>query len=243
MELRLAEQKKLLEEANERIDELSVKFLLLQEKLISDAGTAPVVLRPAEPPANLKVVELSDSSTPVKVKEARAEKVSSYKLGKSAAPVSKGKKGKKRSARKQSLKKSRAKSTVGPKSLYSSGQNLLLEGRYKEARKTFALFMDSYSSHSLADNSLYWIGEAFYSEKEYKSALKSFLKVTELYPNENKAPDALLKVGYSYIELDDYNNANQAFKRLVSSYPDTVAASKAVRMLKSLLRQKKEGSK
>lgn len=249
LELRLAEQKKQLDEANNRIDELSIKFSLLQEKLVSGTETTAVLSESTRPPAHLKVIELNGSSLPVKVVEAEPQKVLKFKLGKNITPsastfkVSKGKKSDGKSVTKLSLKKSKAKKPLGPKGLYSTGQNLFLDGRYEEARKFFSLFLASHPSHSLADNALYWQGEAFYSEKQYKSALNTFLKVIELYPNENKAPDALLKVGYSYIELDDYGSASRAFKRLASSYPDSVAVSKADRMLKSLLKQEKEGSK
>lgn len=234
LERRVAEQKRRLDAANDRIDELGVKLQLLQEKLLPGIG-AGVVYEPEAPPENLKVVKLSGPVSKVKVLKAAKGQVRVLEASKKGAN--------KYVLKKSVKKKSRAAKPLGPKRLYSKGQNLFLEGRYASAREVFSLFTDSYPKHSLADNALYWLGEAHYSEQEYKSALASFLKVTELYPNENKAPDAMLKVGLSYMELEEYGSASRTFNRLVSSYPDSVAAGKADRTLKTLLSPKKDGSK
>lgn len=237
LEVRLAEQKRRLDAANDRIDELGVKLQLLQEKLLPGIG-AEVVYEPKAPPENLLVVKLSGPALKVKVLKTAKGKIRVLEASKKGANKNVLKKG-----LRKGVKKSRAVKPLGPKRLYSKGQNLFLEGRYASARKVFTLFSDSYPKHSLADNALYWLGEAHYSEQEYKSALASFLKVTELYPNENKAPDAMLKAGLSYMELEEYDSASRTFNRLVSSYPDSVAAGKADRTLKTLLSPKKDGSK
>lgn len=236
----MAEQKRKLDTANDRIDELGVKLQLLQEKLLPDIG-AGVVYEPEAPPKNLKVVKLSGSAPKVKVLKTAKGQVRVLEASKKGANKNVLKKG--LNHKKIVKKKSRAAKPLGPKRLYSKGQNLFLEGRYASAREVFTLFTNSYPKHSLADNALYWLGEAHYSEQEYKSALASFLKVTELYPKENKAPDAMLKVGLSYMELEEYGSASRTFNKLVSSYPDSVAAGKADRTLKTLLSPKKDGSK
>ena len=234
--------KKSMSETNRRLEELNNKFLLLQEKVETNAerlvtsrsgftvassvSVAPVA---DTPPAGLKVVKLKDVSGGSGTKETKqalptvtytnADLLSKEpKMVISREPVS----------------KPASKPALAPEVLYQGGVNLFIAGRYAEARTRFVEIVKHYPDNQLSDNTLYWIGESFYTEGLYSKALLHFSKVTDKYPEGNKAPDAMLKTAYSLIELGEKEKAILVLRDIAKLYPDSGAALKAEKRLKNL---------
>lgn len=195
---------------NWKLEELSNKFMLLQEQRTSDFETTEynntedeVVVakkkRSDSPPENLKVIKLGK-----KLKKETKPEIYIKREPKTA------------------------------KGLYREGQDLFLSGQYRLARSKFASLAENFPFNDLADNSLYWGAESFYAEGLYEQALEIFTKIVNEYGEGNKAPDAMLKVAYTYIELGNIDKARSSLETLLERYPDTSAALKAKKRLKSL---------
>jgi tol-pal system protein YbgF len=121
---------------------------------------------------------------------------------------------------------------------YEAAFQLMKQGDYTGASRSFRAFIQRYPSSPLASNAQYWIAESNYFVRNFPLALKEFLKVEAQYPNSRKLPDAMLKIGYTYYELGEWAKARQYLEQVVSRYPNTRNARSAKARLDIM---KKEG--
>ncbi len=121
---------------------------------------------------------------------------------------------------------------------YEAAFDLMKQGNYERAIKSFRTFVAKYPDSTLVDNAQYWIAEGTYVLRNYRLALEEFTKVLALYPHSPKAGDALLKVGYVQYELGAYDKARSAFNDVGARYPNTTASKLAAARLEKM---KKEG--
>ncbi|HED35145.1 MAG TPA: tol-pal system protein YbgF [Gammaproteobacteria bacterium] len=124
------------------------------------------------------------------------------------------------------------------KSAYSAAFNILKEGKYKEAIKSFRAFLTGYPDSIYSANAQYWLGEAYSVSREYKTALAAFEKVIAQYPESNKVEGSMLKIGFTYYEMKDWTSARTALDNVIRKYPGTTVSRKAKERLQ---RMKREG--
>lgn len=120
---------------------------------------------------------------------------------------------------------------------YDAAFNLMKQGLYDRAVKSFRAFLAKYPDSGLADNAQYWIAEGNYVLRNYKLALEEFTKVVN-NPQSPKAPDALLKIGYVHYELGAYDKARMTLGEVQKRFPGTGVAKLAEVRLDKM---KKEG--
>lgn len=118
--------------------------------------------------------------------------------------------------------------------VYDQAFAALREGRYAEAARRFAAFLDQFPQGDLADNAIYWLGESYYVTQNYRIALDTFKDLLKRYPDSAKAPDAQLKLGYCYYELRQWTEAEAALNLVIGRYPDTTVARLAQGRLRAL---------
>ena len=121
---------------------------------------------------------------------------------------------------------------------YEAAFDLMKQGNYERAIKSFRTFVAKYPDSSLIANAQYWVAEGTYVLRNYRLALEEFSKVLALYPQSPKAGDALLKIGYVQYELGAYDKARSAFNDVGARYPNTTASKLAATRLEKM---KKEG--
>ena len=121
---------------------------------------------------------------------------------------------------------------------YDAAFNLLKQGYYERAAKSFREFIQKYSHGALADNAQYWVGEASYVVRNFRVALEEFKKVLTDYPTSTKVPDSLLKIGYSHYELGACDQARTTLSQVIARYASTTVAKSAEIRLEKM---KKEG--
>ncbi|MCG6975006.1 MAG: tol-pal system protein YbgF [Acidiferrobacterales bacterium] len=121
---------------------------------------------------------------------------------------------------------------------YEAAFQLMKEGDYTGASRSFRAFITRYPGSPLAANAQYWIAESNYFVRNFNLALKEFLKVEELYPNSRKLSDALLKIGYTYYELGEWTKSRQYLQKVIDRYPNSRNARSASSRLAIM---KKEG--
>lgn len=97
---------------------------------------------------------------------------------------------------------------------YDSGNQLLQQRKYKEARKEFkaALVID--------DQFIYaWdhLAVSYRREEKFKKAIKIYQKSLEIYPEGHVA---LLNIAVSYSFIQDYNTSLEYYEKLKTLYPD-----------------------
>jgi len=215
LERRIVELKRVQADGKVRLEELSNKLLLLQERVEEDRRVVDTLKErglPLTAPKDLKVVKLTEA----------------------ALEGEEGRKEKERKTKKAERREVSMGGRYEPEDVYRRAQDLFWSGKLDEAVDVFRRFFDEYPKHHLADNALYWTGEAFYSQANYDQALEEFRGLIEHYPEGNKAPDALLKIAYSYRELDKASDADEAFKELVDAYPGSEPAQKARKAIEEL---------
>lgn len=116
---------------------------------------------------------------------------------------------------------------------YDAAFNLLKQGYYERAAKSFSEFIQKYPRSGLADNAQYWVGEASYVVRNFRVALDEFQKVLTKYPSSPKISDALLKMGYCYYELGAFDKARETLTQVMTRFPNTtVAKSAEIRLAK-----------
>ncbi|HBO84080.1 MAG: tol-pal system protein YbgF [Deltaproteobacteria bacterium GWC2_42_11] len=230
MQTNIAELKKAQSEDNVRIEELSNRVFLLQERLNSinkdlhhvakDVDDLKEMAIPVKPPEELNIVKITPEAA-IKEEPKKAEPVKEVK---------------EEPKKTEQVKAEQTKEMMGkvpePETLYREAQDFYTAGKLNEAIAGFRKFIRYYPKDHLADNAQYWIGEVYYTNKEFAKAIVEFKKVVDNYPDENKAPDALLKIGLSYMEMGDRNRAAEFFKKLIEKYPKSDAAEKAKLKLK-----------
>lgn len=225
MARRVGELKASLSETNSRVDDLNNKFMLLLEKVEASKNDIEK-LNAVSPsaPEGLKVVSLGDEAEHKKAVDADAKKEE-----KPEAPVKAP----------SSLKTGKAAKAETPEALYGRGQDLVMAGRFEEARGVFRGLVKGFPASDLADNALYWEGETYYSEKDFYKAADKFMEVPKKYPAGNKAPDAFLKAAFSYLEINNDSMAKEILERLVKAYPGSEAADRAKKTMERLTDGKK----
>ena len=127
--------------------------------------------------------------------------------------------------------------TASQQQEYDAAFNLMKQGLYDRAVKSFRTFLAKYPDSGLADNAQYWIAEGNYVLRNYKLALEEFTKVVN-NPQSTKAPDALLKIGYVHYELGAYDKARKTLGEVQKRFPGTGVAKLAEVRLDKM---KKEG--
>ncbi len=122
--------------------------------------------------------------------------------------------------------------------LYDAAFQLMKQGDYTSASRSFRGFIARFPASPLASNAQYWIAESNYFVRNFRLALKEFQKVEEQYPNSRKLPDAMLKIGYAYYELGEWTKARRALQEVINRFPSTRNANSAKARLRIM---KKEG--
>lgn len=110
---------------------------------------------------------------------------------------------------------------------YIKSFDLLKNGKYDDAIRSFRSLLDRWPQGRYADNAWYWMGEANYVKRDYKSALTSFQSLLQRFPTSPKAPDAMLKVGLTQIELKQEAEGRTTLQKVIQSYPQSNAAKLA----------------
>lgn len=121
---------------------------------------------------------------------------------------------------------------------YQAAFDLLKNGEYDKAMKSFQQFLVTFPDSALADNAQYWLGETYYVTRSFPEALKAFRRVVDNWPESRKLADSWLKIGYCQYELKAWGPARDALNRVVRDYKDTGAATEAAKRLE---RMKAEG--
>ncbi len=256
--LKLAE----LEDTNKKLEEQNKKLMLLKKKMEINAEYIEELRNSAfeiKPPEDLKIVRLSPGRVAQDDSKARDDRVKKFSsvpkdikdfttIKPRATPTAeneefpnddieagtrpgvvalKGGSG--------SVKHASRSDLIGSvEELYQRGLDANYAAEYERSREIFAVILEKYPKHNLADNALYWSGETYFSAREYKKAIKKFTEVVKRYPKENKTPDALLKAGFSFIELEKPENAKKILEKVISLYPNSEAAGKAQDRLEEL---------
>jgi tol-pal system protein YbgF len=107
---------------------------------------------------------------------------------------------------------------------YQQAFNLLKEGRYDQAARSFTAFLERYPSGPHSDNAQYWLGESHYVNRQYQPALAEFGKLLQRFPDSGKVSHAKLKMGLIYSETGQTEQAKKLLSEVVSKYPNTPQA-------------------
>ncbi|MBI5826417.1 MAG: tol-pal system protein YbgF [Deltaproteobacteria bacterium] len=199
-----------LVDTNSRIERLSTKLSLLQEKVeqYEAAGKERLSAMPAAPPEGLRVVPLGDDAA-TKAQDAKASSAEGPGP-QSPAGADSGKE-----------------AAQTPDALYRKGHEFLAAGNLAGARMVFLKIADRFPDYVLVDNALYWAAETYYTERDFTRAIAGFKEVERKYPNRNKAPDAVLKIGLAYMETGDIERGREYLDKVMKKYPGSEAADTA----------------
>ena len=123
---------------------------------------------------------------------------------------------------------------VAEKQAYDEAFDSLKNGRYAEASRQFADFVERYPASEYADNAQYWLGESYYVTRNYRVALDTFQRLISEFPDSAKVPDAQLKIGLSYYSMQNWEAAERELERVVEAYPGTTPARLAQNRLRTM---------
>ncbi|MGB0713457.1 MAG: tol-pal system protein YbgF [Gammaproteobacteria bacterium] len=117
---------------------------------------------------------------------------------------------------------------------YENAFNLVTEGRYEQAQKALATFLQAHPDGRNAPNAQYYLGEAHYLTSNFDQALKEYRALLTRYPDSGKRASALMKIGFVYYEKNDMPKARQALEQVVREYAGSTQARLASQRLKQM---------
>lgn len=103
--------------------------------------------------------------------------------------------------------------------IYQEGLDALKANNYTVAESRFDSVLRRFPKDKLAGNAQYWLGEVYYGQKEYIKAAKAFADGYKKYKNGSKGPDSLLKLGMTMKEMDKKPEACAAFTSMETEFP------------------------
>ncbi|MDR2637090.1 MAG: tol-pal system protein YbgF [Zoogloeaceae bacterium] len=121
--------------------------------------------------------------------------------------------------------------TEAESAAYEDALNQFKAGKYKEAAKSLAAFVQDYPASEMAPNAQFWLGNAWYAQNKCKEAIDAQLALTTNWPDSPRAPDAMLAVANCQRDWGNAAAARRTLSNLVEKYPDSQAAVQAKQRL------------
>lgn len=118
--------------------------------------------------------------------------------------------------------------------IFNEGYKSLTEGRYKDARDRFKLFLSRYPSSTKAPDAQYWLAESYYREGSFEEAILAFQKFIDTYPKDSRIPLSYLKQGLSLINIGRKEEARLFLQTLIDKFPKSQEAKIAREKLAAL---------
>lgn len=121
---------------------------------------------------------------------------------------------------------------------YRAAFALLQGGKYVDASRAFAAFLERWPSGVYAPNAMYWLGESYYVTQNYAFALEQFQALRQSFPTHDKASGALLKIAMAHQGLKQLDRAETDFQAVIDDYPGSDVARIASDRLRALRLQR-----
>ncbi|MER3446169.1 MAG: tol-pal system protein YbgF [Candidatus Dadabacteria bacterium] len=118
--------------------------------------------------------------------------------------------------------------------LFNEGYKSLTEGRYKDARDHFKLFLSRYPNSAKASDAQYWLAESYYRQGSFEEAILAFQKFIDTYPKDSRVPLSYLKQGLSLINIGRKEEARLFLQTLIDKFPKSQEAKVAREKLAAL---------
>ena len=128
-------------------------------------------------------------------------------------------------------------STVAPAAkLYETGERLLLQEKYPDAREQFSWIVERHPESDLAPVARFLVGETYFRNKDFEKAVPEFESFVSLYPGNQIADLGQYRLARSYFEqmptlVRDQKITTQAlaeFQKLIRLYPESRYAPDAI---------------
>ena len=148
--------------------------------------------------------------------------------------------GKKRS----SAKSSGGKKPKDKKSLLGYAQQLVKDGKEKEARGVYREVIRKWpKNQGVTDEAYFRLGELYYQSRKYRSALQEYIHVAEKFRKSSFVDDAYYRIGICSMKIGSYKDAEIFFNALIKEYPKSPlikAAKTKIQEVRAKLDSKKK---
>lgn len=114
----------------------------------------------------------------------------------------------------------------GAQQEYKAAVDMVGEGNYGSAEKSFRAFIAAHPKDALAPSAAYYVGEALYMRGKYQDAAVAFADAYQKFPKGPKAPDTLLDLGRSLDKLGKSAEACASYAQLTAKFPSAPPAIK-----------------
>lgn len=118
--------------------------------------------------------------------------------------------------------------------VFNEGYKSLTEGKYKDARDRFKLFLSKYPGATKVSDAQYWLAESYYREGNFEEAILAFQKFIDAYPKDSRVPLSYLKQGLSLINIGRKEEARLFLQTLIDKFPRSQEAKVAREKLAAL---------
>ncbi len=110
--------------------------------------------------------------------------------------------------------------TADPEERYRRALELLENGRFDEAARAFAAFLEDHPDHSRAPDAAFWLAETHFFRQDYATAAQLYARNFRTYgPDAPRASDTLLKLGMALAAIGERERACRTFAELARRYP------------------------
>lgn len=105
-----------------------------------------------------------------------------------------------------------------PVALFDQAKKAYDEGKYGQARRAFARFVERFPSHGKAADAQYLLGMTHYQQKNWYTAVSELGKVVQNYDKSTRVDDATYHIGQALMNLGECEQAKGWFQLLISEH-------------------------
>jgi tol-pal system protein YbgF len=110
----------------------------------------------------------------------------------------------------------------------ASARNLLLNGEFPAAQRSFTAFLDQHPKSDQAPTAQYLLAESLLYQEAYSEAAGAYGKVLSAYPKSEHGPESLVKLARSMRLMGKKSEACKALGLLPTNYPKAPATVKSL---------------
>jgi tol-pal system protein YbgF len=146
-------------------------------------------------------------------------------------------------ARVAQLESGKPSANSGPDDLWKLGNQAFEAARYNDALDIYKRLVQSYPTHSRADDAQYFRGQCYTNLKDYDNAIAAYQQLVQKYPDSELADDGMYFAALAAQNLKNCTEARTYLGIIKSKYPKSNVAKQASDLDAQLKKDAKNKSK
>lgn len=130
-----------------------------------------------------------------------------------------------------------SKSKYVPLVMFSKGNALYNEKKYKEAADSYKAIAEKYKKHPIADDAILGLGYSYMALNDYENAKNTFNGLITDYPHSEFVNDARLNLVRSLIQIGDYEKAKEIAQYMIDKESNSLFTDEVKKLMPEIKRK------